>query len=112
MPGPHVYGDRLPAGRLSPSGPAGHLPLRGGWRNSAWGRETSGRCLLSLHRYRARPALAGLRAPRFPVGSVRENAGGHVGQQGELRKLGAGVGQPQTVGRQRTDLLCDGVKPA
>ena len=39
MPGPHVYGDQLPAGRLSPSGPAGHLPLRGGWRNSAWGGE-------------------------------------------------------------------------
>ncbi len=66
----------------------------------------------NLHRYRARPILAGLRAPRFPVGAVRENAGGHVGQQRELRKLGAGVGQPQTVGRQRTDLLCDGVKPA
>ena len=69
----------------------------GGWRKAP-GRDKS-LPYNNLHRYRARPILAGLRTPRFPVGSVRENAGGHVGQQGELRKLGAGVGQPQTVGR-------------
>ena len=53
MPGPHVYGDQLPAGRLSPSGPAGHrsplwrkrhLPRIGGVCLAEGGKAPGPRC--------------------------------------------------------------------
>ena len=58
----------------------------GGWRKAP-GRDKS-LPYNNLHRYRARPALAGLCAPRFPVGSVRETPGVMSASRGNCASSG------------------------